>query len=126
MLHLDVHSDQHKDNISRLASKYERALFAIVQEAVNNALKHAKANNIFVKVYEKNNQLRVAILDDGLGVDLRKITENYESRGSYGMVNLKERTALVGGELVIKSAPGAGYEINITATLTPEMKQQQN
>lgn len=125
-LHLDIRSDQHKDNISRLASKYERALFAIVQEAVNNALKHAKANNIFVKMHEKHNQLRVTILDDGLGVDLRKITENYESRGSYGMVNLKERTALVGGELVIKSAPGAGYEINVTATLTPEMKQQQN
>ncbi len=68
----------------------------------------------------------MTILDDGLGVDLREITENYEARGSYGMVNLKERTALVGGELVIKSAPGAGYEINVTATLTPEMKQQQN
>jgi signal transduction histidine kinase len=121
---LDVQSDQPDNKISRLDSKYERALFAMVQETVNNALKHAKANHIFVKVYERNDQLSITILDDGLGFELRTITENYESRGSYGMINLKERADLVGGVLVIKSAPGAGAEFKVTTTLTSEMKQK--
>jgi signal transduction histidine kinase len=121
MLHLSVESDKPDNAISRLKSKYEAALFAIIQEAVNNALKYAKANNIYVKVLQEEDRLQVIILDDGLGFDLPSVTNNYEKRGSYGMVNLKERVDLLTGQHLIKTALGAGTEVSIIIPLSSEL-----
>ncbi len=118
-LHLTVNSDRPDNAIPRLISKSEMAIFAIVQEAVNNALKHAMAYNIYVSLDLKKDRLSVTILDDGQGFDLNAVSNNYEDRGSYGMINIKERAAVAGGNLAIKSAPGAGAEIQVNILLTP-------
>jgi signal transduction histidine kinase len=97
------------------------AIFAIVQEAVNNALKHAMADNIYVTLDLKKDLLSVTILDDGQGFDLNTISNNYEDRGSYGMINIKERAAVADGDLTMKSAPGAGTEIQVNIPLTPDL-----
>lgn len=118
-LHLEITSDLPDQNIPRMEGRIEMALFAIIQEAVTNALKHAKAENIFVKIGKSSSDLTVTILDDGLGFDTKLLNQNYEDRGSYGMVNIKERSELTGGKLTIQSAPGAGAEITITLPLKP-------
>jgi len=120
-LSLNVQSDQPDNAIPRLVPKAETAIFAIVQEAVNNALKHAVADNIYVNLKLENKRLKVTILDDGLGFDLTGVSNNYEERGSYGMINIKERAEVAGGTLAMKSAPGAGTEIQVNITLTPEL-----
>ncbi len=120
-LHLTVTSDRPDSAIPRLVSKTEMAIFAIVQEAVNNALKHAVADNIYVTLDLENGLLSVTILDDGQGFDLNAVSNNYEDRGSYGMINIKERAAVAGGELTMKSAPGAGTEIQVEIPLTPDL-----
>lgn len=122
-LHLDIQTDQLDNLISRLQDKYESALFAITQEAVNNSLKYAKADNIFVRVQQQDNHIELSVLDDGLGFDLHEVTSNYEGRGSYGLVNQRERAALLGSELDLKSALGAGTETIIRFTISPEMKR---
>lgn len=122
-LHLQVESDRPNNEIARLEPKAEMALFAIVQEAVNNALKHARADNIFVTLHQQGNLLTVTILDDGLGFDTRLLEDNYEERGSYGMVNIHERAALAGGKLTIKSAPGGGTEIRIEIETAPPVAE---
>jgi signal transduction histidine kinase len=65
--------------------------------------------------------LQVIILDDGLGFDLPSVTNNYEKRGSYGMVNLKERVDLLTGQHLIKTALGAGTEVSIIIPLSSEL-----
>ncbi len=118
-LHLHIHAHTPSKQISRLAGQTESALFAIVQEAVNNALKHAHADNIFIKLNERDGQLTVTVLDDGLGFDAANIRNDYERRGSYGMINMKERAELAGGTLKLTSAPGAGTEIQVTVPVRP-------
>ncbi len=116
-LHLMTNSDQPGNAIVRLETRSEMSLFAVVQEAVNNALKYAKADNIIVKLAQRQKELCLRIIDDGLGFDIASVNTNYEDRGSYGMVNMKERAELVGGRFSLKSAPGAGTEIRVTIEL---------
>jgi signal transduction histidine kinase len=58
-------------------------------------------------------QLTVTISDDGQGFDVSKTLQNYDERGSYGMVNLRERVAVVNGEYTITSEIGKGTEVRV-------------
>ncbi len=99
----------------RLGTKVEGALFNIVQEAVTNAIKHANAAHIWVRVSRANgNLLHVIIEDDGAGFDKAAVLRSYERRGSFGLLNLDERARLVGGNAQIESAPGKGTRITVT------------
>ncbi|MBN1221266.1 MAG: GAF domain-containing protein [Anaerolineae bacterium] len=99
--------------ISRQDGKIEATIFAIVQETVNNAIKHAQASEIVVEVKETSSAIYTQIRDNGIGFDVDKTLNNYERRGSLGMLNLQERTELIGGDLTIKSVPGHGTRITI-------------
>lgn len=98
----------------RLGSKVEGALFNMIQESVTNAIKHAQANHIWVRLRLVNNQmLEVVIQDDGVGFDKAAVLKSYERRGSLGLLNIDERARLVGGRAEIDSAPGKGTKITI-------------
>ncbi len=112
-LSLKVETDNPGGDISRQDGKVEAAIFAIVQETVNNAVKHAQAKNIVVQLTETSTAIYTVIRDDGQGFEVEGVMNNYEQRGSLGMINLKERTQLIGGELSIRSAPGQGTRITI-------------
>jgi len=116
-LHFVQASDRSDKKISRLEAKAEAALFAIIQEAINNAVKHAEAKDIAVRLHEENRQLLVVIWDNGKGFDVSNVLQEYEKRGSYGMVNLRERVAITAGEYTISSTPGKGTEIRIEVPL---------
>lgn len=112
-LSLKISTNNPGGDISRQDGKVEATLFALVQETVNNAIKHAKAKNIGVELRENNQSIYTTIWDDGQGFDVDEVMNNYEQRGSLGMINLRERTELIGGELTIDSAPGKGARIII-------------
>ena len=96
-------------------------IFYIVEEAVNNARKHAKAAHIGVRLRPIEEGLALLeILDDGAGFDVEAVNRTYDSRGSLGMVNLRERTELVNGLLNIQSAPGKGTRVQVFIPLTEE------
>jgi len=81
------------------------AIFAIVQEAVNNTRKHAKANNLWIRIVEADGYLVVHIEDDGLGFDVAAAEREYEIHSSsFGLLNMRERAALIEGELAIESS----------------------
>ncbi len=96
-------------------------IFYIIEEAVNNARKHASAAHIWVRLrpFEKEIAL-LEIEDDGAGFDVAAVHKSYDKRGSLGMVNLKERTELVNGLLNIDSAPGKGTRIQVYIPLSEE------
>jgi len=108
----------------------QTVLFYIAEEGVNNARKHAEADHIWVRLGRLSDDLAMLeIKDDGVGFDTKAIGLNYESRGSLGMVNLRERTDLVNGVLRVEAAPGKGATIQVAVPLTEEaaerLRQQQ-
>jgi signal transduction histidine kinase len=86
-------------------------VFAIVEEAVNNARKHAPGKPIHVKLGQQNGNLVATVLDEGPGFDVSSVSDNYDQRGSLGMVNMRERARLLDGHLSIESAPGRGTRV---------------
>ncbi len=98
-------------------------LFYIIEEAVNNARKHAGAPVITVRLRQVDvGILLLEIKDNGAGFDVKAMAQNYEKRSSssLGMVNLRERTELVNGLLNIESAPGKGTNVQVFVPLTEE------
>ncbi len=96
-------------------------IFSIAEEAVNNARKHARAANIWVRLRPiQNDILLLEIQDDGVGFDVKSVMQSYEKRGSLGMINLTERTELINGVLNILSAPGKGTRVQVFIPLTEE------
>lgn len=107
--------------ISMLEIGKQGVAFYIVEEAVNNARKHAKADHIWVHIKNAGEDLvRLEIEDDGAGFDLGAVDSNYENRGSLGMVNMRERTELVNGVLQIDSAVGKGTRIKVMIPLSED------
>lgn len=112
-LTLAVETAQPSGEISRQDETVEAALFAIVQETVNNALKHGQARHIVVHLKETATSLYVTVADDGHGFDVAAVMGHYEQRGSLGMVNIQERADLIGAELRLESAPGRGTRVTV-------------
>jgi signal transduction histidine kinase len=107
---LHVHFDR---SVGRYDPQLESTIFSIVQEAVNNALRHAEAQNVWVRGEEKNGQLVIDIEDDGKGFSLEAVLKRYDERGSFGLVNMRERAELIGGQLTLVSAPGQGTTVTL-------------
>jgi signal transduction histidine kinase len=110
-----------EDVLENMEMGKQGVIFYIIEEAVNNARKHANAAHIWVRLrpFETNIAL-LEIEDDGLGFDVADVNRSYDQRGSLGMVNLRERTELVTGLLNIDSAPGKGTRIQVYLPLTEE------
>ncbi len=101
----------------RLDPRTETTLFTIMQEAVNNARKHARAQNIWLRLARQGEHLIATVQDDGVGFDPDAVKASYDQRGSFGLLNMQERATLVGGETKIRSAPGQGTAIIIRVPL---------
>jgi signal transduction histidine kinase len=123
-LSLKIETSENGDDISRQDDKVEAAIFAIVQETVNNAVKHAKADQITVTLKETAEGVQTIITDDGVGFDLDAVMQNYETRGSLGMLNLRERAEGVGGEFSIVSNLGQGTRISIYVPKEEDEKEK--
>lgn len=113
--------DTDPDVVKRLDPNRQTVIFYIIEEAVNNARKHAEASEIRVRIRFLPREQEIAfveVADNGKGFDPKEVETNYEHRGSLGMVNLRERTELLNGLLYIDSAPGKGTRVYIVIPLT--------
>ena len=100
-----------------LPPEKEGVLFAIVEEAVGNARKHARASEIKVTVAVDKNIFLTEIKDNGVGFDVEKTRATYDQRSSLGMINLFERSEAIGGKCDIDSASGKGTTVHIAVPL---------
>ena len=92
-------------------------VFKIIQQAVVNAVKNGKARRIRVLVSIGREMLRVKIVDDGLGFDVEKVRSEAEEKGAWGLVNMEDRAALIGGEFSVLSEPGKGATVSLAVPL---------
>jgi len=113
---------QIQENIDRyISARDQTVLFNIVEEAVNNARKHAEAEHIWVRLTRQDQYLILEIQDDGVGFDIGEVDANYDQRGSLGMLSLRERAELLDGTLRIESAEGKGTRVTLIVEIEPEM-----
>ncbi len=96
----------------RLPSEIETALYRIVQEALTNIVKHARASRVSIVLSERERAVTVVIEDDGIGFAPRSARED-----GLGLVGMRERVALVGGRLEIESREGAGTTLLVEVPL---------
>lgn len=97
------------------AKDVEINVFRMIQESVNNVIKHSGATEATVRVANTGNALTVVVQDNGCGFDLAPTT----GRG-FGLVGLTERARILGGTLAIDSAPGFGTRIDISLPSGPQ------
>ena len=87
-------------------------IYRIVQELVNNAIKHAEASEISVKFNWREGGLLFEVNDDGKGFDLKAIQGDIKK--GVGLYNIENRASLLNGEVTFDSQPGQGTNISIT------------
>jgi two-component system, NarL family, sensor kinase len=108
---------QYKTNLEvigphiRLEVQKETMIFRMVQEAITNCIKYAKAQNILVKLENKEDKYKISIKDDGLGFDIALLQSH---KTGIGLKNMQNRAALINGLFSINSAPGKGTLVEIT------------
>jgi signal transduction histidine kinase len=95
---------------------FEETLYRVVQEALNNVVKHARAGRVTVRLAQANGQVQLWVADDGQGFDLAAVNARPadENGGGLGLVGMRERIDRLGGKLVIDSAPGAGTTVAVS------------
>lgn len=84
------------------------ATFRIVQEALNNTIKHAGATSVFIQLSFEKDRIHISIRDDGNGFDPDLVQMRQTSRPSLGLAGMRERASLLGGTVSLQSGPGQG------------------
>lgn len=112
--------DLYMENIKeiRMSSEIEISVYRIIQEALTNVAKYAKAENVSIIINQNNNLLTVIIEDDGVGFDAEKVLKRDPSKYNLGLHGMLERTAFIGGKLTIESEPGKGTSIFVKIPLS--------
>ena len=103
----------------RLAPSLETTCFRVVQEALTNAARHAKASRVDMELRIAEQQMRLTIQDDGEGFDLDEVRARILRGTSVGIAGMEERVLLAGGRLELTSAPGAGTRLSAVLPLVP-------
>ncbi|MCU7494654.1 MAG: PAS domain S-box protein [Ignavibacteria bacterium] len=98
------------DNFTDLSEKAKIVIFRIVQEALNNIIKHSGARNIQIRLHRTESCLNLIIKDDGVGLN---ISGDTFGTNRYGLRNMRERAALISGNFQIESQLNEGTTINI-------------
>ncbi|MDO7908874.1 sensor histidine kinase [Paenibacillus sp. JX-17] len=104
------------DDGIQLVKGIENHLFRIIQEAMSNTLRHAKANKMEIRIQQRPDALRVMIRDDGVGFAL-----DDKKQASYGLSTMQERVIEIGGAIQFITAPGKGTRIEITVPVIEEI-----
>jgi signal transduction histidine kinase len=109
---LDVQTAVELAGDRRLAPELETTVYRIVQEALTNVTKHARATTVWLSVRQAGNELQIAVTDDGTGLDPERALD-----AGFGLIGMRERVELAGGALKVAPADGAGTAVRATLPL---------
>ena len=105
-----------------LPEEHKTCIYSVVQEALNNVVKHAQASAVQVRLQREDGQLDLTVQDDGTGFDAERV------RG-LGLLGMEERVNHLGGVFTIDSQPGRGTVLSINlpvAELAPDVTYETN
>jgi len=116
-----------ENQFERLSPKAEVSIFAVIQEAINNAKKHARASEIrlIFQIDQATDTMAVTTKDDGVGFDVHAVQKRYEERGSLGMINSQERADAINGTFMISSEAGKGTQVKLSFPYTENLLKHQ-
>jgi signal transduction histidine kinase/ligand-binding sensor domain-containing protein len=100
-----------------LAPEMEMNLFRIIQEGLNNIIRHAGATQVILEVKRETGGLRVSLFDDGRGFDAEKLRGEAAARRGLGLASMDERVKYLAGSLDLQSAPGRGTRMTVQIPL---------
>ena len=113
-----------EDAPQELAPDAETACFRVAQEAINNVLRHARARNLWVRLFTAGGRLAISVRDDGRGFDLDSVRARAANGASLGLVGMEERMALAGGSFELRSSPGQGTVLLATFPIAVAGKER--
>jgi len=102
-----------------LSSSAEIQLYRVVQECLNNVVKHAKASYVEVRVWREGDRMRAHVQDNGEGFDPARSRSDARPAGGQGLSGMAERLRLLGGEISIRSSPGSGTVVEAMLPIEP-------
>jgi signal transduction histidine kinase len=110
-----------------IAEAAKIATFRIIQEALNNIIRHAEARNALIALDFADKGVRVRIRDDGSGFDLERLRRTQSSsRPPLGLAGMQERASLLGGMVTVQSEPGKGTLIEAFVPYRDEGEDQRD
>lgn len=92
----------------RLPREIETVIYRVIQESLTNIFKHARAKNVSVALIRSLNQVLSVVEDDGHGFETRLAFDSASTRDHLGLIGMRERLTLIGGNLIVESTPGQG------------------
>jgi signal transduction histidine kinase len=101
----------------RLSSDVETNLYRIVQEALNNIQKHARASEVIISLKQHDSQVILTVQDDGVGIRENEEPIHTTESGGFGLMGMRERAAVIGGEFELDSRPGEGTCVTVRLPL---------
>jgi signal transduction histidine kinase len=110
-----------------LSNSVSATIFAIIQEAVTNAKKHATPRDVWLRVSRRDGWLQVIVEDNGTGFDADAVERNYDRKGSIGLLSMRERAELIEARLTIESnatPPKTGTKVIIHIPIPDEAAQE--
>jgi two-component system sensor histidine kinase DegS len=96
-----------------LPAEMEVTIYRIVQEALTNVRKHAQASHAQVQAQFLSRQVVITVQDDGVGFAVPEETGDLVGVGNFGLMGLRERAQLFGGQMIIASQPGEGTSVKV-------------
>ena len=105
-IRVDIHGEE-----CDLDDAMKITIFRIIQESLNNIIKHSQATHVNIHLHYEEKNVRISVFDNGIGFDRDQVQERRTSRPSLGLAGMEERAALLGGTVTIQSRPGYGTEV---------------
>ena len=105
-IRVDIHGEE-----CDLDDAMKITIFRIIQESLNNVIKHAQATHVNIHLHFQEKTVRISVFDNGIGFDCDELPQRRTNRPSLGLAGMEERAALLGGTVTVQSRPGYGTEI---------------
>jgi signal transduction histidine kinase len=104
---------EHRGDFEKLSEELRATLFQATRELLNNVVKHAQAQHALVRLAGETDTLAITVQDDGKGVEPALLTAHLAGHDGFGLFNIRERLAYLGGSMQVLSRPGEGTVIRL-------------
>lgn len=105
-IRVDIHGEE-----CELDDAMKITIFRIIQECLNNIIKHSQATHVNIHLHFEEKGVRISVYDNGIGFDRDQVLQRRTSRPSLGLAGMEERAALLAGTVTLQSRPGYGTEV---------------